>query len=195
MKPKEPEVANTDDLFRSRLDQIINTTHELVQLANRIDWEYLDSKVEPFFAVEGRPAIRSRLMIGLHLLKHIHQLSDEGVCALWVENPYYQYFCGEEYFQHRFPIQRSSMTHWRQRVGEDFFETLIQESLRIAFDSKALKKNQLKRIVVDTTVQPKAVAFPTDVQLRYKALCALVALAKQHNLSLRQSYLRVCKKA
>lgn len=75
-------------------------------------------------------------MIGLHLLKHMHQLSDEGVCDRWVENPYYQYFCGEEYFQHQFSIQRSSMTHWRQRVGEDFFETLLQESLRIAFDEE-----------------------------------------------------------
>lgn len=195
MKPRQPEMAKSDDLFRSRLDSILNPRHELVVLANKIDWDYLDSQVEPFFAVEGRPAIPSRLMIGLHLLKHMHQLSDEGVCARWVENPYYQYFCGEEYFQHQFPIQRSSMTHWRKRVGEVFFETLLQESLRIAFDSKALKKHQLKRVVVDTTVQPKAVAFPTDVQLRYKALCALVALAKQHQVPLRQSYLRVCKKA
>lgn len=195
MKPRQPELAQSDDLFRSRLDQIINPKHELVQLADRIDWDYLDGEVEPFFAVEGRPAIPSRMMIGLHLLKHMHQLSDEAVCARWVENPYYQYFCGETYFQHRFPIQRSSMTHWRRRVGEEFFEVLIQESLRIAFDSKALKKNQLKRVVVDTTVQPKAVAFPTDVQLHYKALCALVKLARQHDIPLRQSYLRVCKHA
>ena len=150
MKPRQPEPAKSDDLFRSRLDSIINPRHELVQLANRIDWTYLDGQVEPFFAVEGRPAIPSRLMVGLHLLKHMHQLSDEAVCARWVENPYYQYFCGEAYFQHQFPIQRSSMTHWRKRVGEVFFETLIQESLRIAFDSKALKRNQLKRVVVDT---------------------------------------------
>jgi len=195
MKPRKPAALETDDLFRSCLDQIINDKHELAVLSQQIDWDYLDTQVEPFFAIEGRPAIRSRLMIGLHLLKHMYQLSDERVCEAWVENPYYQFFCGEKYFQHRLPIQRSSMTHWRQRIGDDFFEKLIQESLRIAHENKALKKNQLRRIVVDTTVQPKAVAFPTDVQTRYKALCALVKLSKQHNVSLRQSYLRVCKTA
>ncbi len=163
MKPRSQNEPNADDLFRSRLDQIINEQHELVVLANKIDWDHLALEVEPFFATEGRPAIPTRLMVGLHLLKHMYQLSDERVCAAWVENPYYQHFCGEIYFQHEFPIQRSSMTHWRKRVGECFFETLLQESLGIAFESKALKKNQLKRIVVDTTVQSKAVAYPTDV--------------------------------
>lgn len=92
------------------------------------------------------------------------------MCERWVENPYYQYFCGEEFFRHEFPIQRSSMTNWRKRVGECFFEKLLQENLRIAFDTKALKMNQLKRIVVDTTVHPKAVSFPTDVGLMKQRL-------------------------
>ena len=104
MKPRQPEPAKSDHLFRCRLDSMINPLPELVQLANRINWTYLDGQVEPFCAVAGRPAIPSRLMVGLHLLKHMHQLSDEAVCACWVENPYYQYFCGEEYFQHQFPI-------------------------------------------------------------------------------------------
>lgn len=195
MKPRSPNEVRSDDLFRSRLTQIINTQHELARLANRIDWPHIDAQLQPFFAIEGRPAIPSRLMVGLHLLKSMYQLSDEAVCERWIENPYYQYFCGEEFFQHRFPIQRSSMTHWRKRVGDTFFESLLQESLRIAFDTKALKTNQLKRIVVDTTVQPKAVAFPTDVGLMRKAITALVALAKAHKIELRQSYERVVKRA
>lgn len=81
MKPHQPDTALCDDLFRSRLDQIINRQHEFVQLADKIDWDYRDGQVEPFFAVEGRPAIPSRLMAGLHVLKHMHQLSDEAVCA------------------------------------------------------------------------------------------------------------------
>lgn len=196
MKPKAPEASPTPELFRAQLTQILDRRHALVTLANRIDWAHLDALVAPLFvANNGRPAIASRLMIGLHLLKSLYKLSDEAVCARWVENPYYQYFCGEEYFQHRFAIQRSSMTHWRKRVGEDFFEKLLQESLRLAFDSNALKKNQLKRIVVDTTVQPKAVAFPTDARSMVKALRALVRLAKEKEIPLRQTYGRVCNTA
>ena len=91
-------------------------------------------------------------MIGLHLLKHMCPLSDEGVCARWPGNPYCQHFCGETCCQQRFSIKRLSMTHWYHGVGEPFFDRLLWESLCIAFDSKALKKNQLKRVVVDATV-------------------------------------------
>jgi len=184
-----------NDFFRSRLTQVINMNHELVRLADRVDWSHIDTQLQPFFANVGRPAIPSRLMVGLHLLKSMHCLSDEAVCELWIENPYYQYFCGEEFFQHRLPIQRSSMTHWRKRVGEDFFQKLLQESLRIAFEEKALKTQQLTRVVVDTTVQPKAVAYPTDVNLMSKAMNALVNLAKENNVELRQTYQRVVKRA
>jgi len=194
MKPKQP-VTESDDLFKTRLDQVINMHHELVILAKRIDWSHIENELTPFYSHTGRAAIPSRLMVGLHLLKATYALSDEAVCERWVESPYFQYFCGETYFQHRFPIERSSMTHWRHRVGEDFCATLIKESLRIAHESKALHTKHLKRIVVDSTVQPKAVCFPTDVRLHYKALKALVALAKTHNLPLRQSYLRVVKRA
>lgn len=192
MKSNTPDTMS-DDLFRSRLDQMINLRHELVILADRIDWQHLDNQLIPLYSSTGRPAIPSRLMVGLHLLKQIHNLSDEAVCERWVESPYYQYFCGEQFFQHHFPIERSSMTHWRKRVGEDFCIKLLQESLRIAFDSKAIQKRHLQRVIVDSTVQSKAVTFPLDVKLRYRALIALVQLSKQHGLPLRQSYLRVAK--
>ena len=195
MKSSPKTAPQSEDLFRSRLDQIINLKHGLVLLADRMDWSYLDDRVAPFYAVDGRPSISSRLMIGLHILKHVHSLSDEAVCARWEESPYYQYFCGETYFQHRFPIERSSMTHWRQRIGEDFCEELLKESLRIAHQEKALSTRHLQRVATDTTVQPKAVTFPLDSKLRYRALLALVRLAKQHRLPLRQSYLRVAKQA
>ena len=195
MKSAPKNTPQPDDLFRSRLDQMINLKHELVLLADRIDWSYLDDQVAPFYAVDGRPSIPSRLMIGLHILKHVHNLSDEAVCARWEESPYYQYFCGETYFQHRFPIERSSMTHWRQRIGEGFCEELLKESLRIAHQEKALSTRHLQRVVTDTTVQPKSVTFPLDSKLRYRALLALVRLAKQHQLPLRQTYVRVAKQA
>ena len=195
MKSTPADPAQSGDLFRSRLDQIINLKHELVLLADRIDWSHLDDQVAPFYALDGRPSIPSRLMIGLHILKHIHNLSDESVCARWEESPYYQYFCGETYFQHRFPIERSSMTHWRHRIGEDFCKQLLQESLRIAYQEQALTVRHAQRVVVDTTVQSKAVTFPLDVKLRYRALIALVQLSKQYQLPLRQTYVRVAKHA
>jgi IS5 family transposase len=195
MKPKPQDIPATDDLFRSRLDQIINMRHELVRLAGRIDWDHLHEQAAPFYAEEGRPGIATRLMVGLHLLKHMFALSDEEVCERWVYDPYFQHFCGEVYFQHAFPIERSSMSHWRKRLGEGFCEQLIQESLRVAFEAQALSARDLKKVVVDTTVQPKAVTYPTDAKLRFRALIGLVRLARKHGVPLRQSYVRVAKRA
>ena len=194
MKPKHQEKSPEIDLFRTRLDNIINMRHELVKLSEAVDWDFLDTKVSVFYATQGRPGIRARLMVGLHILKNMYNLSDEGVCERWVYDPYFQYFCGEEYFQHNFPIERSSMTHFRQRVGEDFFVTLMQESLNTAHKLGALETKQMDRVIVDTTVQPKAITFPTDAKLHYKAIVKLANLAKKNGVELRQSYVRVGKK-
>jgi IS5 family transposase len=155
----------------------------------------LESKVVPYYSDEGRPGIPVRLIVGLHILKHMYNLSDESVCERWVENPYYQYFCGEEYFQHKFPIERSSMTHFRNRVGEEFCIALLQESINAAHQLGALEIKNLEKVVVDTTVQEKAITFPTDAKLRYKAIVSLAKLAKKNGIELRQSYVRVGKTA
>src|SRR5208283_5279928 len=112
----------------------------------------------------GHPPLPTRLMAGLAILKHMHNLSDEALCERWVENPYYQYLCGEEFFQHRLVFDRSSLTRWRQRMGEEKLQALIQESLSVATRSGALKPSELSRVIVDTTVQPKNVTFPTDAK-------------------------------
>ena len=113
MRPKEPPATTPDDLFRARLRNIINPRHELVRLAQLIDWRMFETAFGPLYAEVGRPGLPTRLLVGLHLLKHIYNLSDEAVCAGWVENPYYQHFCGLDYFRHELPIDRSSMTRWR----------------------------------------------------------------------------------
>src|SRR5262249_2831096 len=105
------------DLFRARLDQIINMRHELVQLAGKIDWEFIDGEIAPLYSDGGRPGIATQFVIGLFLLKHIYGLSDEGVCERWVYDPYFQHFTGEEFFQHEFPHERSDLSHWRKRLG------------------------------------------------------------------------------
>lgn len=194
MKPKSQEKSRIDDLFRNRLDNIINMRHELVILAQRIDWQFLDGKLAQFYATEGRPGIPARLIVGLHILKHMYNLSDEMVCDQWVCNPYFQYFCGEEYFQHDFPIERSSMTHFRKRVGEEFCVSLLQESLNAAHKLGALETKQMERVIADTTVQPKSITFPTDAKLCFKGIVKLANLAKKNNVVLRQSYVRVGKR-
>ena len=194
MRPKKHETTMTGDLFRARLDQIINLKHELVQLAGKIDWLWIDREIAPLYSDQGRPGIETRFVIGLLLLKHIYGLSDEGVCERWVYDPYFQHFTGEEFFQHAFPHERSDLSHWRKRLG-DKLELLLAESLRVAHDSGALRTRDLKRVTVDTTVQPKAVTFPTDAKLLHAAIRGLNRLARRHGVRLRQSYLRVAQRA
>ncbi|MCS3475061.1 IS5 family transposase [Bradyrhizobium elkanii] len=124
----------------------------------------------------------------------MHNLSDEVLCARWIENPYYQYFCGELSFCHRLPLDRSSMTRWRQRLGEEQLVALIQESLSVAHKTGAIGPKDLERVVVNTTVQPKAVAHPTDARLMHRAITKLVGLAKRNRVPLRQSYPRPAKR-
>ena len=108
----------------------------------------------------GQPPLPTRLVAGLLILKHMHDLSDEALCARWLENPYYQFFCGELVFCHELPFDRSSLTHWRQRLGEEQLAALLQESLSVAHQTGAIATRDLERVVVDTTVQPKAIAHP-----------------------------------
>jgi IS5 family transposase len=115
------------------------------------------------------------------------------LCERWVESPYYQYFCGEEFFQHRLVFDRSSLTRWRNRMGEERLQALIQESLSVATRTKAIKPSDLSRVIVDTTVLPKNVTFPTDAKLLNRAREKLVRLAQRHGVNLRQPYARVAK--
>ena len=194
MRPKKHEATREDDLFRARLDQIINTKHELVQLAGKIDWAWIDTEIAPLYSDKGRPGIESRFVIGLLLLKHMFGLSDEGVCERWVYDPYFQHFTGETFFQHTFSHERSDLSHWRKRLGSKL-EMLLAESLRVAHQSGALRTRDLARVTVDTTVQPKNIAFPTDAKLLHAAIKGLNRLARHHGARLRQSYLRVAKQA
>jgi len=191
MKPQIPPDLPTDDLFRHRLDNLIDRRHELVKLSELIDWECFDAQWGEAFCEVGRPAIATRLIAGLHYLKHTYGLSDEQVVRRWAENPYWQYFCGERYFQHELPVNPSSLTRWRQRLGEKGMELLLSATIKAAIKSKAVKARDLKRVRVDTTVQEKAIAFPTDSKLYNRARERLVRLAKAHRIPLRQSYVRV----
>ena len=194
MRPKQQEWTGTPDLFRARLDQIINMKHALVRLAQTIDWAWIDEKLSDCFSEQGRPGVPTRFMVGLLLLKQIHGLSDELVCDRWVYDPYFQFFTGAEFFAHEFPHERSGISHWRKRIG-DKLDALLAETLRVAHATGALKPKDLAHVTVDTTVQPKAVTHPTDAKLMHKAIEKLGEKAKAEGLRLRQSYARLAKRA
>jgi transposase, IS5 family len=188
-RPREKHETGEQDLFRSRLEQITNMKHELVRLAQAIDWPVLEERFGAVYSDgPGMPPLPTRLMAGLTILKHTFGLSDEELCARWVENPYFQHLCGEEFFRHDSPFDRSSMTRWRQRMGEERLTALLQESLAVAGKSEAMKPADTRRGIVDTTVQPKNVMFPTDAKLIHRA-------RERLGLDLRQTYVRVGKLA
>ena len=196
MRPREKRDSGLNDLFRARLDQIVDMNHALAKLGRQIDWRFLEERFGAVYSDgPGQPPLPTRLMAGLAILKHTFNLSDEGLCERWIENPYYQLFCGEEFFAHELPFERTSITRWRQRMGEEKIVALIQESLNVAVRTGAAKPQDFTRVIVDTTVQPKNVMFPTDARLTHRALVKLVWLARKHGVKLRQTYVRVGKYA
>ena|ERR1022692_2348677 len=195
MRPKERERSRGEDLFRMKLVNLLDLRHPLCKLADKIRWQDLVDEFGALYADQGRPGIPIRMMVGLHYLKHTYDLSDEDTVQGWVENPYWQYFCGEEYFQHRPPIDPSQMTRFRTRLGEAGCETLLQITIDAGLATKAVVVKSFNAVTVDTTVQEKAVAHPTDARLYHKGRVWLVRLAKAAGIELRQTYTRIGKNA
>jgi IS5 family transposase len=196
MLRENPVKSGQNDMFRSRLDSIIDLRHELVRMVGGVDWHSLERDLSPYYCLDnGRPGYPVRLMAGLLLLKEAKGLSDEEVCAVWRENPYFQYFCGEEFFQHRLPVEPPSLSIFRSRIGEAGMERLLEETVRLGLKAGIITAKDLQCVTVDTTVQEKAVRFPTDTQLCHKAREELVELAGAHGIGLRQSYARLGKAA
>ena len=197
MRPKSlAETGSQGDLFRAHLDQVLNREHPLCVLANQMDWSIFEEEFGPLY-VEGfgRPGLPIRLVVGLHYLKYAYNESDESVVERFLENPYWQYFCGFEYFQHEFPLDPSSLVRWRRRVGSKGMEKLLKETVETAKREGLMKARHLERVNVDTTVQEKAVAFPTDARLYHKMRRVLVRMAKREGIELRQSFERLSKRA
>jgi IS5 family transposase len=196
MRPKSlAETGSQGDLFRAHLDQVLNREHPLCVLANQMDWSIFEQEFGPLY-VEGfgRPGLPIRLVVGLHYLKYTYNESDESVVECFLENPYWQYFCGFEYFQHEFPLDPSSLVRWRRRVGSKGMEKLLKETVETAKREGLMKARHLERVNVDTTVQEKAVAFPTDARLYHKMRRVLVRVPKREGIELRQSFERLSKR-
>jgi IS5 family transposase len=193
MKPQRTDSQRS--LFSFPLEKILDPDHPLVILSSKIDWSQFDDLAAECYSDEGRPGCTTRLMIGLLYLKHAFNESDESVVERWVENPYWQFFCGFAEMQHECPINPSSLSRWRKRVGADRLEKMLEITIQVAMTGKLLKPAQITRVNVDTTVQEKAIAFPTDARLYQKMRVTLVRQAQRMGIPLRQSYRFVGKRA
>ncbi|MGF6851296.1 hypothetical protein OKW29_000182 [Paraburkholderia sp. CI3] len=131
-----------------------------------------------------------RLMVGLLYLKHAFNESDDSVCERWAQDVCFQFFCGEEYFQPRLPCDPINLVRFRQALGEAGVEELLATTIAAAVQMKAVKPAEFERVIVDTTVQQKAIAYPTDSRLLEVARARLVQLAQRAGLALKQTYER-----
>lgn len=175
-------------LFTS-FEDILDHRHPLFILANKINWKMFEDAFLPLYCQDnGRPAKSIRLMVGLLMLKHIRNISDESVVGQWRENNYYQYFCGECFFVPWIPCQPSEMVHFRKRIGESGVELILKESIRVNG-----KDSDDDNVNIDTTVQEKNITFPTDGKLYKKMINKCQKIATQEGLAVRQTYTRTLK--
>lgn len=188
-KPKGSKVE-AGDLFQPELEGLLDQRQGLYKLANVLPWTEVVSWIEPLYSEVGRPGLPVRLLAGLLLLKHLENLSDERVCEAWVQNPYYQYFCGERHFQWRLPCDPSELVRFRQRIGVSGVQRLLELSLSLHKD-KVLAEDEL---VADTTVQESAVGFPTDTRLWVDCIEALWRMGDEAGVFWRRRYTRTVPK-
>ncbi|MGA9670417.1 MAG: IS5 family transposase [Terracidiphilus sp.] len=189
MRPKGEAEQPQRELFQIDLEQLIDSSHPLVRLGQYIDWSSFEQTLgDTYHPSQGAPGISTRLMVSLHYLKYQLDLSDEDVVAAWVENPYWQHFSGMRHFQHRMPIDPSSMTRWRKRLGDAGAEQMLRATIEAGIKMRVIRAAELKRINVDTTVQTKAIRFPTDARLYQRMRERLVKAARAEGLMIKQSY-------
>lgn len=195
MKPKK--IDNSQNrLFDQRLSEQLNPSHEFYQLADMIDWSYYEKEFGAFYSHDpSRPPKPIRLMVGLVMIQNIFKLSDREVVKFWLENPYWQYFCGFDYLQWKFPIEPSLLTKFRKRLGEKGMEQVFRSTIKLALDEGVISRKSLEKVIVDTTVMEKNIAHPTDAKLYHKARERLVKWCQKQNIPLRQTYTHVSKKA
>lgn len=193
MKPRPGSQKKDKAGHQVELTNVIDPGHSMVKLSNEMNWQHFENKFGVLYSDRGRPGISTRLLVALHYLKYLYNLSDEDVVYGWLENPYWPYLSGMQYFEHRLPCDPSSLSRWRKRIGEAGAEDLLKETIETGLRLKLIKKSQLKRLNVDTTVQEKHIRFPTDARLYDRMRERLVKQAKAESIPLRQSYVRLSR--
>lgn len=181
-QPKRPNPAQQSFLFPNLLDQL-NPKHPLLQLGHRIDWSIFEAEFGSLYSHRGKPSKPIRLMIGLSIVKHLEDLSDEVLIQRWVQNPYYQAFTGEAEFQWQYPCDPSDLTYFRKRIGSKGFEKIL--GLSISLHPEAVKEEEM---CMDTTVQEKNITFPTDAKQYRKIHGRLLKIASNEKIALTRTY-------
>jgi len=187
-QPKTPNADQSSFLYPDLLDQL-NPKHPLLQLANHIDWTVFEESFTPLYSHRGKPSKRIRLMVGLSILKHMENLSDEVLIQRWVQNPYYQVFTGEIEFQWQLPCDPSDMTYFRKRIGNEGFEKILAVSIHLHSD-----KIEEDEMCIDTTVQEKNITFPTDAKQYRKIHGKLLKIARKEKIALSRTYEKEVKR-
>jgi len=187
MKGKLPD-QQQKNLFRPILIEIINPKHELVALSEELDWQTFEKEFGPLYSTTGQPGVPIRIMVGLLILKQIYDLGDETVMDQWVQNPYFQYFCGESEFQWKAPCDPSDLVHFRKRISVQGVELIFKLSVQVRKDDI-----NTTDLLIDTTAQEKNITYPTDAKLLTKVIELCNSIAKKEKIKQRQNYKTILK--
>jgi len=180
--PVQPQL----EMFKTVLTSFIHPDHDLCQLAKKIDWDYLEKEFSPLYGKVGRPSVPIRTIVGLLILKQMYDLGDETVLDRYLENPYWQHFCGEVYFQYILPFDPSDFVHFRKRIKEGGMMKIFEQSINL-FGKERVRK-EVKEVRVDTTVQEKNITFPTDRKLTEKVIYHCKRIADKEDIKLKRTY-------
>jgi transposase, IS5 family len=186
--PVQPQL----EMFKTVLTSFIHPEHELCLLAKKIDWNSLENEFAPLYGKVGRPSIPIRTIVGLLLLKQMYDLGDETVVERYLENPYWQHFCGEVYFQYKLPFDPSDFVHFRHRIGTEGMKKIFKQSIDL-FDKDVIRRG-VKEVRVDSTVQEKNITFPTDRKLTEKVIEHCKRIARKEDIKLTRTFGREIKK-
>jgi IS5 family transposase len=181
---------NHRELFRTRLEDLINSGHELALLANKIDWQYFEDEFSGYYSDKGAPSVPIRTMVGCLMLKHLYNLGDERIPEYWVRDVYFQYFCGGVFFEHEFPFDPSDFVHFRKRVGEEGIAKIFAYSVKL---HGVEVPKQAKFVLSDTTVQENNTTFPTDAKLCKKVIDKCNKIAENEGIKQRQKFKKESK--
>jgi transposase, IS5 family len=211
---------STPDFFRARLDGMVDSRHALVVLEKRSPWASIEAVLATHFArkprvpgkaaatdllgehevdfgggvtTAGRPRLPIRLMASLLYLKNAFNLSDEELVQRWSENVVWQFFSGMEYYEPRLPCDATQIGRFRRAIGEEGLQQLLKATINTAVDIKVIKPAKLERVIVDTTVQEKAIAHPVDSRLLEIARHKVVSAAKRCGILLQQTFAKEAK--